>query len=54
MDSISGVNVKGKPDEPIVSIIMPLYNKRHYVKRAIDSIQQQTVDNWELIIIDDD
>ena len=32
---------------------MPLYNKRAYVRRAIESIQKQTFCNWELIIIDD-
>lgn len=38
---------------PLVSIIMPLYNKRPYVRHAIESIQQQTFTDWELIIIDD-
>jgi glycosyltransferase involved in cell wall biosynthesis len=32
---------------------MPLYNKRSYVKRAIDSVCQQTFTNWELIVVDD-
>lgn len=32
---------------------MPLYNKRLYVKRAIQSVQQQTFNNWELIIVND-
>ena len=32
---------------------MPLYNKRPYVKRAVESIQNQTFKNWELIVIDD-
>ena len=32
---------------------MPLFNKRTYVRRAIESIQKQTFHNWELIIVDD-
>ena len=32
---------------------MPLFNKRAYVGRAIESVQKQTFRNWELIIIDD-
>ncbi len=32
---------------------MPLYNKRAYVRRAIESVQKQTFPNWELIIVDD-
>lgn len=39
--------------DPIVSVVMPLYNKRPYVKRAIESVRQQTFTRWELIIIDD-
>lgn len=38
---------------PIVSVVMPLFNKRPYVRRAIESIQKQTMPNWELIIVDD-
>jgi len=38
---------------PSISVIMPLYNKRPYVRRAIESVRQQTMDEWELIIIDD-
>ena len=53
MDAYSTVGIEIITDAPIVSIIMPLYNKRNYVRRAIDSIQKQTIKNWELIIIDD-
>jgi glycosyltransferase involved in cell wall biosynthesis len=38
---------------PLVSVIIPLYNKRPFIKRAIESIQKQTFANWELIIVDD-
>lgn len=35
------------------SIIVPLYNKAPYVRRALDSIISQTYTDWELIIVDD-
>lgn len=38
---------------PLISVIMPLYNKRRYVRRAVDSVIQQAFPNWELIIVDD-
>ena len=38
---------------PFISVIMPLYNKRPYVRRAIHSVQKQTFTDWELIIVDD-
>ncbi|TVL99124.1 MAG: hypothetical protein CV087_19060 [Candidatus Brocadia sp. WS118] len=40
-------------DFPLVSVIIPLYNKRAYVNRAIKSIQVQTYTNWEIIIVND-
>ena len=39
--------------DPLITIVMPLYNKRPYVKRSVESIQRQTFKNWELIIVDD-
>jgi glycosyltransferase involved in cell wall biosynthesis len=36
-----------------VSIIMPTYNRANYIVETITSIQQQTYQNWELIIVDD-
>ncbi|HEX9251880.1 MAG TPA: glycosyltransferase family A protein [Ignavibacteriaceae bacterium] len=38
---------------PLVSIIMPVYNRQAYIKRAIDSVLNQSYVNWELITIDD-
>lgn len=37
----------------MVSIILPTYNGSKYIRESIESILQQTYENWELIIIDD-
>ncbi len=37
----------------LVSILMPSYNAENYILEAIESIQQQTHTNWELILVDD-
>lgn len=38
---------------PLVSIIMPVYNSEKYISAAIDSIIDQSYSNWELILIID-
>lgn len=37
----------------LVSIIMPSYNTAAYIADSIRSVQAQTYENWELIIVDD-
>ncbi len=39
--------------EPIVSVIMPVYNGQEYLDRAMESVLQQTLKNLELIVVDD-
>ena len=36
-----------------VSIILPTYNRARFLPQAFDSIVGQTLDDWELIIVDD-
>lgn len=36
-----------------ISIIMPTYNSEKYIKAAIKSVQDQTLTDWELLIVDD-
>lgn len=38
---------------PLVSIVMPAYNAEKYIENAVQSVLSQTVDSWELIIVDD-
>lgn len=40
-------------NEPLISIIMPVYNAEKYVAQAIDSVLKQTYKKWELWVIDD-
>lgn len=43
----------GKIDMPAVTIILPSYNGSKYIRESINSIQEQTFTDWELIIVDD-
>lgn len=39
--------------KPKISIIMPVYQVEKYVAKAIESIQKQTLSDWEFLIVDD-
>lgn len=38
---------------PLISVIMPVYNGERFLRQAIDSILNQTLNDFELIIIND-
>ena len=38
---------------PLVSIIIPVYNRTELLKRALESLQQQTFKDFEILVVDD-
>jgi glycosyltransferase involved in cell wall biosynthesis len=39
--------------QPLISVLMPVFNCQAHLAEAIACIQAQTLDDWELIIVDD-
>ncbi|GLQ95176.1 glycosyltransferase family 2 protein [Dyella acidisoli] len=38
---------------PVVSIIVPIFNRPHFLRAAVESVFAQTFGDWELILADD-
>ncbi len=45
--------MKNQTNQPLVSVIMPVYNAGSYLVEAIESILKQSYQNYEFIIIND-
>ncbi len=39
---------------PLVSVIIPYFNKKEYIKQTVDSVLKQTLQDFEIVIIYDD
>jgi glycosyltransferase involved in cell wall biosynthesis len=40
-------------ENPLISIVLPTYNRAGLIMETIESVQQQTYSNWELLVIDE-
>ena len=40
-------------NKPLVSIIIPTYNRANLIGETVESILAQTYQNWECIVVDD-
>lgn len=54
MSLIHGIGLNNTVDSgPLISIITPAFNHEKFIAECIHSVQAQTYQNWEMIIIDD-
>ena len=40
-------------DHPLFSVLIANYNNGPYLREALDSVRQQTYQNWQVVIVDD-
>jgi len=54
IDGYSSLNaLSGRKMAPLVSILIPTYNREKLIEQTLVSIQRQSYSNWEAIILDD-
>ena len=41
------------PDPPLISIVLPTFNRRRFLEQAVSSVVNQTFREWELLVVDD-
>ena len=44
---------KEEVSKPIISVVLPVYNAESFLRESIESILNQSFDNFEFIIIND-
>lgn len=42
-----------KSGQPLISVVIPVYNREKSVADSIQSVQEQTFQNWEIVAVDD-
>ncbi|MDC0543388.1 glycosyltransferase [Candidatus Pelagibacter ubique] len=47
------LSIGREKSQPLVTVITPLFNAQDYIGETIESVLDQTYQNWEMIIVDD-
>ena len=42
-----------EPEQPRVSVLMPTFKHAAFIRRALGSLRAQTLDDWDLVVVDD-
>ncbi|MDQ3101430.1 MAG: glycosyltransferase, partial [Bacteroidota bacterium] len=53
LDRLKGLAVGEERRDPLITIVVPSFNKGRYIAEMIASVRSQTYLNWEMIFIDD-
>ena len=51
--NVPGMDVQQEVLNPVISVIVSIYNVQAYVEKSVQSIQNQTYKNLEIILVDD-
>lgn len=49
---VKGHAAKSDSTLPLVSVVTPVYNRATFIGKAIESVERQTLSNWEYVIVD--
>lgn len=47
-----GININ-MIEKPLISVVIAVYNNERYLKKAVESVEKQNFDDYEIIIVDD-
>jgi glycosyltransferase involved in cell wall biosynthesis len=56
IQEVPDVQLMNKPlnvHSPLITVVIPTYNRAKFISRGIKSVLGQTTENWKLLIIDD-
>jgi len=53
IDKHKNINYDSHRTSPLISVIIPSYNRANFIKRSLNSVFEQSYKNFEIIVVDD-